>query len=64
MNRVKREAFIEEYVAWIRFRLAGVLPAEAPKYRMVELTRRQHHSSVADLAASMEALPRAVPANR
>lgn len=50
---MKQEQFIEEYLAWLRFRMSKVLPAEASPYRFMEIARRQHHFGVKDLIDSM-----------
>lgn len=44
--RVKKEQFIKEYTTWVKQHLNDVLPDEASEFRMIELTRRQHHHDV------------------
>lgn len=52
--RIKKEEFINQYLTWMRSHLEEVLPSEASEFRMVEVTRRQHHHDVNHLLAMMK----------
>lgn len=52
--RIKKEEFINQYLTWMRSHLGEVLPPEASEFRMVEVTRRQHHHDVNHLLAMMK----------
>lgn len=54
--RIKRETFVKQYLRWLESHLQAVLPEEASEFRMVEITRRQHHHDVNHLLSTMKAL--------
>lgn len=52
--RIKKHEFIERYTGWLQKHLQEVLPPEASEFRMVEITRRQHHHDVNHLLTMMK----------
>lgn len=41
-----KSEFIESYITWLRARLTRVLPDNGPRFRMMEIARRQSLYSI------------------